>query len=48
VGWAIRGDRTLLFARLIQDEEKESVNAGLRARDAFMRELPEILGADHH
>jgi beta-lactamase class D len=48
VGWAIRGHRILVFARLIQDEKKESVNAGLRARDAFMRELPRLLGAGHH
>lgn len=47
VGWAGRGDRTLVFARLIQDEKKESVNAGLRARDAFMQELPGFLEVDH-
>lgn len=48
VGWASRGDRTLVFAHLIEDEKKEADNAGLRARDAFMRELPGLLGADHY
>jgi beta-lactamase class D len=43
VGWATKDGRTVVFARLIQDEKKESIHAGLRARDAFMRELPSIL-----
>lgn len=43
VGWATKGGRTLVFARLIQDDKRESINAGLRARDAFMREVPSIL-----
>lgn len=33
VGWAQKGDRTLVFARLNQDERRERVSGGLRARD---------------
>jgi beta-lactamase class D len=43
VGWAVKGGRTLVFAHLIQDHKQESISAGLRARDALMRELPSIL-----
>jgi beta-lactamase class D len=43
VGWAIKGDRTLLFARLIQDEKHESIRAGLRARDELTAQLPALL-----
>jgi beta-lactamase class D len=45
VGWASKGSRSVVFARLIQDTEAESTPAGLRARDAFMKELPGILEA---
>jgi beta-lactamase class D len=37
VGWAVNG-RTLVFARLDQDERQEAVTAGLRARDALIEE----------
>ena len=40
VGWATKGARTIVFARLDQDERHESTPTGLRARDAFMSELP--------
>lgn len=43
VGWATRGDRTIIFARLIQNEKPESVSPGPRARDAFLKELPGLL-----
>jgi beta-lactamase class D len=43
VGWATKGDRAIVFVRLIQDDRQESVNAGLRAREAFMRELASML-----
>jgi|SRR5665213_1987709 len=46
VGWAAKGGRTLVFARLIQDHKQESVSPGLRARDALMRELPPILNQE--
>jgi beta-lactamase class D len=44
VGWATKGDDTLVFARLIQDGRKESGTAGVRARDAFLNELPSLVG----
>jgi len=43
VGWATRNGHTLVFARLIQDETPQKISAGLRARDAFLRELPQLL-----
>lgn len=45
VGWATKGARTIVFARLQQDEKEEATRAGLRVRDAFLRELPARL--DH-
>jgi len=35
VGWARHDGRTLVFARLDQDETRQSVSGGLRARDAL-------------
>lgn len=43
VGWAEKGDRTFVFARLIQDDRKEPGTPGVRARDAFLGELPSLL-----
>lgn len=44
VGWASSGSRTIVFARLVQDEQREpGGRAGLRVRDAFMKELPGLL-----
>jgi beta-lactamase class D len=43
VGWATKDGRSVVFARLIQEERREAVSAGLRARDAFMQELPALL-----
>jgi beta-lactamase class D len=43
VGWATKGPRTHVFARLIQDEGREPGAAGLRARDTFLKELPSLL-----
>lgn len=40
VGWATKGPRTLVFARLIQDEKVEPGPAGVRARDTFLQALP--------
>jgi len=42
VGWATKGERKLVFARLIQDDKKESGTAGVRSRDAFLKELPSL------
>jgi beta-lactamase class D len=43
VGWATQGPRTLVFARLIQDEKIEADSAGVRARDSFLQELPALV-----
>lgn len=44
VGWTSDGKRTVVFARLVQDEPGERLGrAGLRVRDAFLKELPELL-----
>ena len=43
VGWAKKGDRTLVFARLIQDDRKTAGTAGVRARDALLKELPSLI-----
>lgn len=45
VGWATKENRTLVFARLIQDEKKEEGTPGVRARDALLKELPAFLDA---
>lgn len=45
IGWARKGDRTVVFARVIQDKKEETVRAGLRVRDAYLRELPNLLPA---
>jgi beta-lactamase class D len=47
VGWTSKGDRTFTFARLIQDDDSQpkTVGAGLRARDAFVEELPALMDA---
>ena len=43
VGWSRKDGRTLVFARLIQDDQKMDVAGGLRARDALIAELPGVL-----
>lgn len=43
VGWATKGDRTLIFVRLVQDAKRESIRAGLRARSEFTAQLPGLL-----
>jgi beta-lactamase class D len=40
VGWATKGERTIVFARLVQDRKEQTVRAGLRVRDGFLRDLP--------
>ncbi|WP_243374961.1 class D beta-lactamase [Microvirga solisilvae] len=42
VGWATKGKRTILFARLIRDERKENSVASFRARDSLLAELPAL------
>ncbi len=43
VGWAEKGDQTVLFATFIADEQKETSYAGPRARDAFLKEFPQLV-----
>ena len=45
-GWAEKGSRTVVFARLVQDEKKMPGSAGVRAKDAVFAELPSLL-RDH-
>lgn len=45
VGWIVRGKQRLVFARLTQDERKQPVSAGIRTREAFLRDLPRLLAA---
>jgi len=45
VGWATKGQRTIVFARLIQDQKEEADPAGPRVRAAFLRDLPAQLEA---
>lgn len=46
VGWARRDERTVVFARLVQDEKKLEPRTSLRARDTILKELPAILATD--
>jgi beta-lactamase class D len=39
VGWATKGDRAVVFARLTKDTERPSGPPGLAARDAVLRDL---------
>lgn len=43
IGWASRNGRTIVFARLVQNERKEAVSPGLRTRQEMMKELPALL-----
>jgi len=45
VGWAVKGDRTVVFARLVQAPKQPSGGAGIRVRDAFLRDLPAQLNS---
>ncbi|MGK5072925.1 class D beta-lactamase [Janthinobacterium sp. ZB1P44] len=43
VGWASKGGRSIVFARLVQDEQKGEQSAGIRTRAAMLKELPALL-----
>jgi len=45
VGWATKGQRTVVFARLALDAKQESDMGGPRSREALLRELPARLDA---
>lgn len=42
VGWAVRGDRTVVFARLDQDESRQKGSPGLRTRASFIEAWPDL------
>ena len=42
VGWARKDGTTLVFARLAQDESRNPVSGGLRARDALLADWPAL------
>jgi beta-lactamase class D len=43
VGWATKGGRRIVFARLIKDESRIETPAGFRARDAVIAEWPDLV-----
>ncbi|MDH6268433.1 beta-lactamase class D [Rhizobium sp. SG_E_25_P2] len=45
VGWAEKGNETVLFARLIEDSERQPTPSGFRARDGLMQDLFSTNGA---
>lgn len=45
VGWAKKGDRTVVFARLVLSQRQGNNHAGWRVRQAFLSELPSRLDA---
>ncbi|ALM86784.1 class D beta-lactamase [Bordetella sp. N] len=48
VGWMEKGDRKVVFARLIQDEVATTPSPGLRSRDSLIKELPGLVGQGVH
>ncbi|SFM29767.1 class D beta-lactamase [Rugamonas rubra] len=45
VGWATKGQRSIVFARLLLDRRQASGAAGTRVKAAFLRDLPARLDA---
>ncbi|MEH3145955.1 MAG: class D beta-lactamase [Methylobacterium frigidaeris] len=43
VGWMTKAGRTLVFARLDQDERRDPLSAGLRTRASFVAAWPSVL-----
>jgi beta-lactamase class D len=43
VGWVSRADVTYVFARLDQDESRNTTSGGIRARAAFVANWPELI-----
>jgi len=43
VGWATKGGRSVVFARLERDEKRQATPTSFRARDAMLAELPGML-----
>ncbi len=42
VGWATKGDRRVVFARLIKDEKRQPTHASQRARGSLLKDLPDL------
>lgn len=42
VGWAEMGNRKLIFVRLTQDDRRQKLSPGIRARDTFIGKWPEL------
>nr|WP_325250158.1 class D beta-lactamase [Amylibacter sp.] len=45
VGWAEKDGKTLVFARLNQDEKRTKPSSGLRARQGFITDWPALIGS---
>lgn len=45
VGWATKGDRTVVFVRFLRDGGPVDGRAGQRARDSVLAELPALAGS---
>nr|WP_206543554.1 penicillin-binding transpeptidase domain-containing protein [Pantoea dispersa] len=43
VGWATKGRKKIVFAKLIQDEQVLTPNAGLRARDEVLKQMSAVI-----
>ncbi|AKZ65337.1 beta-lactamase [Herbaspirillum hiltneri N3] len=43
IGWVTKDAKTRVIVRLAQEEKEEKISAGVRARDAFLAELPGLL-----
>jgi beta-lactamase class D len=39
VGWATKGQRTIVFARMAQDKREEIGTAAVRVKDGLLRDL---------
>lgn len=46
IGWATKGERTIVFARLAQEEKRQKGSASARVRDALFQELPSLLATE--
>lgn len=45
VGWAKKGDRTVVFARLKENSKPQKMSPGLGVRDELLKDMPSILDA---
>lgn len=45
VGWAKKGDRTVVFARMKENSKPQKMSPGFGTRDELLEDLPSMLGA---